>query len=702
MDIVAQNNAMLPSIDKYLSNLTLDSAIHQTDNALYHLHIDIETYSDVDINKVGHFRYIDSPAFEVLLVAYNEIGTPNKRVISIIEGEQLPPAFLSALFDPRVIKYAFNASFEWYALSQFFGLTEEQRNLWVFQWRCTMIHAAYLAYPTSLKTCGIALGLPPDEAKDKQGSALISLFCTPQEPKRTNGYRKRILPEHEPEKWEMFKAYNAQDVVAEMAIEARFEAFPIPYQVLFDWWLHEIIVSRGVTLDMDLVNQANAMAAEEKAILTNQLSNLTGLEKPADKALCAWLTTLLGFTVDSLKKESLEDLRNRTDLPANVLKVLDLRASIGKISVTKFQAMAAGVCADGTAKGTLRYYGALTGRWSGKLIQPQNLPRVHIDDLDKAIILVKKGDKAGLIETYGSDVLDTLSQLARSAIIARKGCMLVDADFSAIEARVLSWLADEQWRLAVFRSHGMIYEATAAQMFGVPIERIKKGNPEYELRAKAKISELALGYGGGVGALLQMGADKMGLTQNECKDTVTRWRKANQAIVALWSKFNSAAIGVVQTGASIGVNNIIFARRRVDGLDFMTITLPSGRTLYYAHPRVVPGNYGAQIEYYKYDQKRWVPTSTFGARLCENIVQGISRDLLAEKIRMLESSGIRIIFHVHDEVVTEWPESLMNDAQSRGKTALEIVCDVMKQPVSWAANLPLNADGYISAYFKKD
>lgn len=667
-----------------------------------HISIDIETYSDVDIGKSGHFKYIDSPVFEVLLTAYSEVGSDDVTVISLCEGEQLPKEFVSDLFDPNVIKHAFNASFEWFALSKYFRLTEMQRNMWLNQWECTMVHAAYLGYPTSLQSCGEALYLPQDKAKDKQGSALISLFCCPHEPKNTNGFRTRILPEHEPFKWQMFKSYNAQDVVSEKAIEEHFREFPVPTQVFEDWRLNEVIVSRGVTLDKELVYNANCIATEEKEILTQQLSRLTGCAKPTDKPLCAWLTRQLGFTVDSLKKESLEELRARDDLPPDVRKALELRASTGKTSITKFQAMANSICSDGTAKGTLRYYGARTGRWSGQLIQPQNIPRVHIDDLDNAIALVKRQDKAGLIKAYGNDILDTISQLIRSAIVAKDGCMLVDADFSAIEARVISWLADEKWKLDVFRSHGKIYEASASMMFNVPIEKIKKGNPEYELRAKGKIAELALGYQGGVGALINMGADKMNLSREELQDIVRRWRNSNKEIAGLWDKFSTAAVKVVQTGSPIGVNSVIFGRVIKVGLDFLTVTLPSGRAIYYAHPRVVPGKYGPQIEFLGYEKGRWVPLTTYGGKLTENIVQAIARDILAEKIRMLEASGIRILFHVHDEVVTEWTEEMMKAEQSRGRTALDVVCGIMKAPIAWADGLPLNAEGYISPYFKKD
>lgn len=664
--------------------------------------IDIETYSAVDIGKAGHFRYIDDNTFEIMLVAYGDCSEASVQIVSLIEGEQLPPGFVADLFNPNVVKHAFNASFEWYALSKYFKLSEEQRNEWLQQWECTMVHSEYLAYPASLKECGNALGLPQDQAKDKSGRALIALFCCPQVPKKSNGFRARMLPAHEPEKWELFKKYNVQDVVAEKAIEERFRSFPVPDQVFSDWRLNETIVSRGVYLDGELVTKAYKLASDEKELLVNQLIRLTGIDKPTDKTLCAWLSEQTGTDITSLNKESLAELRSRKDFSPAVQKVLELRASTGKTSITKLQVMADSRCADGTAKGTLRYYGARTGRWSGQLIQPQNIPRVHIEDLDNAIALVKAEDKQGLISAYGDDIMDTVSQLIRSAIIAHDGCMLVDADFSAIEARVISWLANEKWRLDVFRSHGKIYEASASQMFNVPIELIKKGNPEYELRAKGKIAELALGYQGGVGALLKMGADKMNLSQQELKDIVKRWRTANKSIASLWEQFQKAAVFVTQTGNPIGVYNIIFRRCQIDGLDFLTLGLPSGRAIYYARPRVIPGTYGDQIEFLGYDKGKWVTLTTYGGKLTENIVQAIARDILAEKIRQLEASGIRILFHVHDEVITEWTNSSMQATEQRGKTALDVVCDVMKTPVSWAPDIPLNAEGYISPYFKKD
>lgn len=669
---------------------------------MVHLSIDIETFSDADIGKVGHFRYIDSPAFEIMLIAYSYVGSDEVKVISLIEGEELPENFLADLFDSNVIKHAFNASFEWYALSKHFDLSEQKRNEWLQQWQCTQVHGAYLAYPTNLKDCGVALGLPQDKTKDKQGQALIQLFCCPQKKPKVYGLSDRIMPSQEPEKWKLFKAYNAQDVISEKAIEERLSDFPVPEDVFSDWRLSEVIVSRGVYIDKTLVEQADRLACEEKDIITYELEQITGSTKTTDPALCSWLTKRLGFPVTSLKKESLTELLQSESLPPDVRKVLELRAGKGKTSLTKFRTMKESMCADGTVKGTLRYYGARTGRWSGQLIQPQNIPRVYIDDMDTAIELVKKGNKQGLTEKFGSDILDTLSQLIRPCIVAHKDHMLVDADFSAIEARVIAWLADEKWKLEVFRSHGKIYEASASQMFGVPIEKIKKGNPEYALRAKGKIAELALGYQGGVGALLKMGADKMNLSGAELSDIVNRWRTSNKAITALWDKFSSAAVQVIRTGTPIGVNNIIFRRCQQSGLDFLTVTLPSGRALYYAHPRVVPGAYGPQIEFYGYDKAHWTTCTTYGGKLTENIVQAIARDILAEKIRSLECSGIRCIFHVHDEVVTEWSEQLINAEKERGKDPLEIIRNIMKEPVSWAADIPLNAEGYISPYFKKD
>jgi len=659
-----------------------------------HMSVDIETYSDVDIKSVGHFRYIDSDAFEVLLIAYSDPDTDDVTVVSIAEGETVPEYVVNQLFDDNITKHAFNASFEWYSLAKYFNLSEEQRNLWLQQWECTQIHASYLALPFSLKGVGEALLLPQDSVKDKQGTALIQLFCCPQTPSKSNGYRNRIYPNHAPEKWRLFKNYNKQDVVAEMAINHKLSAFPVPFDVFWDWRLSEIMVSRGVTIDKQFVSYANEMAQQELTAVTSQLARLTELSKPTDKNLCVWLTERLGTPVTSLAKDSIAELKNTDNLPEDVLKVLNLRAAKGKTSVTKYKTMLEALCRDNTVKGTLKYYGSRTGRWSGKFIQPQNIPRVYIDDLDLARQLVKDNNKQELIERFGNDVLDTLSQLIRTAIIAKPGYVFVDADFSAIEARIIAWLADEKWKLDVFRTHGKIYEASASQMFGVPIEKIKKGEPEYALRAKGKIAELALGYQGAVPALLAMGAGSMNLTEQELKDIVKRWRSSNANIVALWDGFQAAAMQAILTGKPVAVKKIYFARENKNGLDYLTITLPSGRTLYYAQPRVIPGKYGDQIEFMGVtEQNHWKPITTYGGKLTENIVQAIARDILAEKIRLLEASGIKTVFHVHDEVITEWPI---------GQENLDTVCDVMKQPVSFATDLPLNAEGYVSMYFKKD
>ncbi|MGN0667513.1 MAG: DNA polymerase [Huintestinicola sp.] len=655
--------------------------------------VDIETYSDVSIKEVGHFRYIDSPAFEVLLIACGNPDTKEVTETSIIEGEILSQETVANLFDENVKKHAFNASFEWYALSKFFNLTEEQRNLWLQQWECTQIHSAYLALPMSLDGVGAALNLPKDEAKDRQGKALIQLFCCPQTPAKSNGFRTRIYPHHSPDKWRLFKSYNKQDVVAEMAIEAILSAFPVPFDVFWDWRLNEIIVSRGVSIDSQLVNNANEMAQQEMSAVTSQLALLIGNNNPSDRNICLWLTSRLGQPITSLAKDKIAELKSM-DLPDDVKKVLNLRSAKGKTSVTKYKTMTTAVCRDNTVKGTLKYYGSRTGRWSGKFIQPQNIPRVYIEDLDKARELLKNNDKQGLIDAFGNDILDTLSQLIRTAIIAKPGYILVDADFSAIEARVISWLADEEWKLNVFRTHGKIYEASASQMFNVPIEKIKKGNPEYALRAKGKIAELALGYQGGVPALIAMGADKMNLSNQELNDIVKRWRKSNKNIAALWDGFGEAAIQAVQTGKTISIKKIYFKREVKNGLDYLTVTLPSGRNLYYAQPKVIPGKFGDQIEFIGVtDQNHWKPITTYGGKITENIVQAIARDILAEKIRLLEASGIKTVFHVHDEVITEWPI---------GQESLATVCDEMKQPVSFAPDLPLNAEGYVSMYFKKD
>ena len=489
------------------------------------LSIDIETFSSVDITKSGLYRYAQSPDFQVLLFAYSADGAP-VEIVDIAQGEELPPEIYTALFDPNVTKHAYNAAFEWYCLTQFFG-RQAQRNEYIRQWRCTMLHGLYCGYPGSLAAIGAAIGLPEDKRKLAVGRSLIRKFCVPCAPTKSNGGRTRNLPKHEPEQWELFKEYCRQDVVTEMAVDEKLASFPVPEQVQKQWETDMVINSRGVQCDSGLVSGALKCSAEITERLMNEAVALTRLDNPNSVAkLKVWLEIELDEELDTLRKSDVTELLGKEIESTSARRVLQIRQELCKTSVKKYAAMEQCLCADGRIRGLLQFYGAgRTGRWAGRLVQVQNLPQTHVEPLDPARELTRRGLTDALSLVYGS-VPDTLSQLIRTAFIAPEGHMLVDADFSAIEARVIAWLADEQWRLDVFNTHGKIYEASASQMFGVPIDRIKKGNPEYALRQKGKVAELALGYGGSSGALKNMGALKMGLTEEELPDIVSRWRDA--------------------------------------------------------------------------------------------------------------------------------------------------------------------------------
>lgn len=665
---------------------------------MQHLSVDIETYSSIDIKASGMYKYVQSSDFEILLFAYSADGQP-VQVIDFTKGEQIPSEIKAALFDERVIKHAYNAAFEWYALSKFYlGGDTSAKIQWLKQWHCTMVHGLYCGYTAGLSAAGKALGLPDDKQKMAVGNALIKLFCSPCAPTQRNGGRTRNLPAHEPEKWELFKEYNRQDVVTEMEIERRLSAFPVPDFIQSQWVTDQSINLRGVALDTELINGALICRAQEEQELKAQAAAITHLENPnSNKQLLSWLESQ-GIHSDALTKKAVEDLL-AGDIPEHVKKVLKIRQVLSKSSIKKYTTMIECMCDDGRARGLLQFYGAnRTGRWGGRFIQPQNLPRTYITDLlPLARDLAKKG-RADLIKMVFGKVSDTLSQLIRTAIVAGDGKLYVDADFSAIEARVIAWLAQEQWRIDVFKTHGKIYEASASQMFGVPIERIKKGNPEYALRQKGKVAELALGYGAGPPGLVNMGALSMGLTEEELPDIVQRWRGSNKRICDLWKKVENAAKQAIRTGRPSVANGIIFAREAdmQNGLDFLTVELPSKRKLYYAHPHLGKNRWGGEsIHYFGMNQqsKKWQTVDTYGGKLVENIIQAIARDCLAENIERLERAGYQIAFHIHDEIVAE---------VDKDKADLDEVCKIMSRPISWAEGLPLNADGYVSEYFKKE
>lgn len=663
---------------------------------MIHLSIDLETYSDVNLKKAGLYRYVQSPAFEILLFAYSLDGAPT-QVVDMAQGEKIPLEVVHALTDPQCLKHAYNAAFEWYCLSKYMGA-----QLPPSQWRDTMLHGLYAGYTTGLDATGRALGIPEDKQKLATGKALIRYFCVPCKPTKSNGGRTRNYPHHDPEKWELFKTYNGQDVVAEMEIERRLSVFPVPDFVQKQWETDLLINARGVAVDMDFCEGALELGETIRAQLTDEAVQLSGLQNPNSvKQLARWLSAETGDDITSLRKETIKELLGR-DNADHVQRMLEIRQELGKTSTKKYDAIEAAVCDDGRVRGLLQFYGAnRTGRWAGRLVQVQNLPRTYTEPLEFARELVKGRKLDALRTVYGSPN-DTLSQLIRTAFVAAPGNVLIDADFSAIEARVISWLADEEWRLEVFRTHGKIYEASASQMFGVPLERIKKGNPEYSLRQRGKVAELALGYQGGVPAMRQMDTGKLlaDLPDEEIKDIVDKWRNTNPKIRNLWYSFNDAAIRVIQNGGSLRVRCCTFTRECdcIRGTTCMTILLPSGRKLYYVEPSVGENRWGGPSITYMgvNDKNKWGRIETYGGKLVENVVQAIARDCLAQAIEHLEAAGLPVVFHIHDEVVIDTAAFDTNDAM------LDKVVKIMSTPIPWAEGLPLGADGWVGAFFKKD
>ena len=658
-----------------------------------HLSIDLETFSSVPIAKAGAQKYIASPDFEILLFAYSLNGAPSV-CCDIAQGELLPDWVLDALCDPQCLKHAYNAAFEWGCLSKFMG-----RQLPPEQWRCTMFHGLYAGYPAGLDTTGRALGLPEDKRKLGTGKALIRYFCVPCTPTKSNGGRRRNLPNHDPARWELFKEYNAQDVTTEMEIERRLSLITVPDWLQRQWETDLLINARGVAVDMEMVNGALEIGATVRERLTQEAVRISGLSNPNSvQQLSAWLEQETGEEVTDLRKDTVAKMiAQAPDIP-EVQRMLEIRQELGKTSTKKYDAIEQAVGPDGRVRGLLQFYGAnRTGRWAGRLVQVQNLPRTYTQPLELARNLVKQRKLDNLRLIYGS-VPDTLSQLIRTAFVASDGNVLIDADFSAIEARVISWLAGEQWRLEVFKTHGKIYEASASQMFGVPIERIKKGNPEYALRQKGKVAELALGYQGGAGALINMGALDMGIPEDDLPDIVQRWRDTNKRICDLWYKMNSSAVEAISTGSSVGVGRLLVSCEydAVHEVEYLTVLLPSGRKLYYNSPQIGENKWGGpSISYMGMDQttKKWKRVETYGGKLVENCVQAVARDCLAQAIENLEKEGLPVVFHIHDEVVID----------CRADTAtLDDVVNIMSRPIPWAPGLPLNADGWVGGFFKKD
>lgn len=671
---------------------------------LHHLSIDLETYSTISIGAAGSYRYILDPSFEILLFAYSLDGMP-VEVIDVASGQVIPLWLKNALKNPLYIKHAYNAAFEWFALSKYLGWLPPD------QWRDTMLHALYCGYPASLDAAGRAMGLPEDKKKLTTGKALIRYFCVPCKPSNANGNRTRNLPRHDPAKWALFKEYNGQDVVTEMEIDHRLSAFPVPAFVQKQWETDLMMNARGVAADMEMVSGALVIGATVKSQLMAEARQLSGLDNPNSiKQLARWLTeaTDSDAEITSVTKETVATMLKQPQ-PANVQRMLEIRQELGKTSTKKYDALETCIADDGRVRGLLQFYGAnRTGRWAGRLVQVQNLPRTYTHPLPPARQLVKDRNIDGLRLMYGS-INDTLSQLIRTAFVSTPGNVLIDADFSAIEARVISWLAGQEWRLEVFRTHGKIYEASASQMFHVPIEKIKKGNPEYALRQRGKVAELALGYQGGVSAMRRMdtGHNLDDLSDDEVKGIVDRWRETNSMIRDLWNIVDSAAVTVITNGGAQTIRSettdaVITLACELDvitGTRYMTILLPSGRKLYYPSPEIGVNRWGnPSVSYMGQNQttKRWERVETYGGKLVENIVQAIARDCLAIAIENLEAQGLHVVFHIHDEVVIDTPAWADND------TMLDTVTKIMTKPIPWAQALPLNADGWVDKFFKKD
>lgn len=661
-----------------------------------HLSIDIETFSSVDLKKAGLYKYVQAPDFQILLFAYSADGAPVK-IVDLARGEDIPFDIHLAVVSPEVQKHAYNAPFEWYCLSKY--LRVPRPDLWLAQWRCTMLHGLYCGYTAGLAATGEALGLPQDRRKLATGGSLIRTFCVPCAPTKSNGGRTRTLPHHEPERWELFKEYCKQDVVTEMEIERRLSAFPVPEAEQKLWELDQIINARGVRVDTALIESALAVHEKVAGDLTAEAADLSGLQNPNSVAqLLRWYEEETGEELEDLRKDTVKSLLAGDLASDAVRRVLEIRQELSKTSVKKYAAMQAAVCDDGRIRGLLQFYGAnRTGRWAGRLVQVHNLPRNYLETLEHARDCVKAQKLDALKIVYGN-VPDTLSQLIRTAFIPSEGHIFLVADFSAIEARVIAWLAGETWRQEVFATHGKIYEASASAMFGVPIEEITKHSP---LRQKGKVAELALGYQGSSGALIKMGALNMGLTEEELPEIVRRWRGANRRIVDLWYSMENAALECMRTAQPTGARGILFAQEydHATGQDFLTMTLPGGRKLYYVRPFLSPNRWGNDsIHYQGMDQqtKKWKTVDTYGGKLVENCVQAIARDCLAVAMQRLTAHGYPIVFHVHDESIIDLLPG--TDVE----TELETACGIMGQPIAWAPGLLLRADGFTTKFYRKD
>lgn len=660
------------------------------------LTIDLETYSPQDIGKVGAYRYAQDPDFEILLcsaaVDDGRVQLTDTTDNGIIGLAALKPL----LFAPCYTKRAWNAAFEWWCLSEYFHLTQQEREDWLDQWQDSMVHAMYCGLPASLKEAGKALELPEDKAKMREGAALIRYFCCPCKPTKANGGRTRNLPEHDPEKWKIFRQYNIRDVETERHIDKLLEPFTVPDFIWQQWRDDVRMNSRGIATDANLTSGALWCGDQYSAELLEEAQQLTGLSNPNSPGqLLAWLGAN-GTVLPNLRKETVAEALKEPQSPA-ARRALELRQELGKSSLKKYDAIQAATGPDGRIRGTLQFYGATrTGRWAGRLLQVQNLPRTYLKHQDEVRVLIKARNLPALEMIYG-DVNDLLSQMIRTALIPEEGAVFIDADFSAIEARLIAWEAGEEWVLDVFRTTGKIYETTASKMFGIPVETIVKGNPNYSYRQRGKVATLALGYQGGVGAMRRMdtsGALK-DLPDAEIQDMVNRWRQQNPNIVKLWRRMELAATKTISDkkphSVILGVTFRMEASTSLP-FPFLTMSLPSGRKLYYADPRVSDDGH---IHYREQTNAGWQDSETYGGKLTENLTQAIGRDCLEYALDNLKQAGYRVVFHIHDEVVierhTDTPEADLQEVRR-----------IMSQPAPWAMGLPLNAEGWVGQFFTKD
>ena len=647
------------------------------------LFIDIETYSDIDLAKCGVYRYVQSINFEILLFAYS-IDKGPVHVVNVKEKEPIPEEVLKALTDNSVKKYAYNAVFERVCLSKHLGYPVGMY-LSPDGWFCDMIHAATLGLPLSLENVGIVLGL--EKQKLAIGKSLIKYFCVPCNPTKTNGYRTRNLPHHDREKWNEFIEYNKRDVETEIEIHNRLSKFPVLDQEWDNYHLNERVNDLGIMIDMDFVNHAIKCDEENQETNIEKAKLITGVDNPnSPKQLKEWLVEQGMNGVDSLSKADVQRLLK--EATGNVEEILRLRQDIAKSSVKKYIAMQNVVCKDSRARGLIQFYGAnRTGRFSGKLVQTQNLPRNNIEPLEEARELIRNEDLDAILGKFGA-VSTVLSELIRTAFIPKPGYRFIVSDFSAIEARVLAWLAGEEWRLELFKKGGDIYCKSASKMFGVPVE---KNGVNKELRQKGKIAELALGYNGGPNALKSFGAIAMGIEESELQPMVNKWRAANPNIVKLWKTLEKVAKYVITKKITYETYGLVFSYER----GIMFIKLPSGRRLAYCKPRLGINAFGSECITYEGIGmgKKWERIETYSGKICENVVQAIARDVLVESMMRLHKNGYKITMHIHDEVVLEVQEDV---------SSVDEVCRIMSITPSWAKDLPLNADGYECKFYKKE